>query len=275
MGNRCDRREFIKIIPSAALATCVLGSADITGSGISSAFGQSRPPIVLASDPIPNVPVGVGKGLHPGRVVWAHDPSATKWQGPGQGHWWESDHTNQAVVDSMMSAAIRRLGGKASDGESLECPDQTLQPNPWQRECRIQEGGEGHHQSEPGGLHHRMGGRSQVLRSGARPGLHERLAPDDPGSAAPTRPRGRRAARKTSPWAIRFACSPISITVPLHASSPTSTIWTMTAGMRPIPEPACSTLPFLSIGVLARPGRPRTTCPFPMRKRSTLSTWRT
>ena len=118
MGNRCDRREFIKIIPSAALATCVLGSADITGSGISSAFGQSRPPIVLASDSIPNVPVGVGRGLHPGRVIWAHDPRATKWQGPGQGHWWESENTNQAVVDNMMSAVIQRLGGKSSDGKA-------------------------------------------------------------------------------------------------------------------------------------------------------------
>jgi hypothetical protein len=66
----------------------------------------------------PNEPVGVGKGVHPGRVVWARDPSATNWEGPGQGHWWESSHTNQAAVDRMMSGAIQRLSGTASDRQA-------------------------------------------------------------------------------------------------------------------------------------------------------------
>ena len=61
---------------------------------------------MLASSPVPNLPIGVGKGIHPGRVVWAHDPNATNWEGPGQGHWWEGSHTNQAVVDRMMSGAF-------------------------------------------------------------------------------------------------------------------------------------------------------------------------
>jgi hypothetical protein len=72
----------------------------------------------LASDPVSNQPIGVAKGLHPGRVVWAHDRNATNWEGPGQGHWWENSHTNQPVVDSMMSGVIRRLAGKASDREA-------------------------------------------------------------------------------------------------------------------------------------------------------------
>ena len=137
MGNRCDRREFIKIIAGAALAPYMLRTADAMALGICSALGQPRDQLVLASDPVPNLPIGVGKGLHPGRVVWAHDPSATNWEGPGQGHWWESDHTNQAVVDSMMSGVIRQLGGKASDRRSMACPHPTLQPNPRQRERRI------------------------------------------------------------------------------------------------------------------------------------------
>jgi len=27
----------------------------------------------------PNQPMGVGKGIHPGRVVWVHAPGATSW----------------------------------------------------------------------------------------------------------------------------------------------------------------------------------------------------
>ena len=56
-----------------------------------------------------NAPIGIAKGVHPGRVVWAHNPDATDWDGPGNGYWWENTHTNQAVVNQMMSMAIRAL----------------------------------------------------------------------------------------------------------------------------------------------------------------------
>jgi hypothetical protein len=60
-----------------------------------------------------NSPIGVAGGLHPGRVVWIHDPNATDWKGPGvgDGYWWQSNHTNQQVLDSMMLRAIRGLTG--------------------------------------------------------------------------------------------------------------------------------------------------------------------
>ncbi len=120
MKNRCDRREFIKIIPGAAMASCMLRTADAMSLGITSALGPDREKLVLASDPVPNLPIGVGKGRHPGRVVWAHDPKATNWQGPGNGHWWEREHTNQAVVDRMMSGAIQQLGGKAGNSQAWD-----------------------------------------------------------------------------------------------------------------------------------------------------------
>ena len=65
-----------------------------------------------AEEPTSNIPIGVAKGIHPGRVVWAHDPDATDWDGPGHGYWWEDSHTNQAVVNQMMSRAIRALSGE-------------------------------------------------------------------------------------------------------------------------------------------------------------------
>jgi len=74
----------------------------------------------LADAPAPNAPVGVAKGLHPGRVVWVYDPDATDWEGPGHGHWWETSHTNQAAVDQMMSRAIRALAGEAGDSAAWD-----------------------------------------------------------------------------------------------------------------------------------------------------------
>ena len=70
--------------------------------------------VVLADEPRANAPVGMAKGIYPGRVVWAHDPDATDWDGPGDGHWWQSKHTNQAVVGKMMSRAIQALSNEKS-----------------------------------------------------------------------------------------------------------------------------------------------------------------
>jgi hypothetical protein len=66
----------------------------------------------------PNTPIGTAKGVNPGRVVWVHDANSTNWKGLGDGHWWESSHTNQTVVDLMMSRALQSLSGKTSDAEA-------------------------------------------------------------------------------------------------------------------------------------------------------------
>lgn len=67
-----------------------------------------------------NNPVGEAKGANPGRVVWVHDSTATNWAGLGDGHWWESYHTNQAVVDQMLSRTLRALSGKADDAAAWD-----------------------------------------------------------------------------------------------------------------------------------------------------------
>jgi len=67
-----------------------------------------------------NEPIGVAQGIHPGRVVWVHEPDATDWAGPGDGHWWESNHTSQTVVNQMMSRAIRELTGQSNDAAAWD-----------------------------------------------------------------------------------------------------------------------------------------------------------
>ncbi|MBN2514332.1 MAG: DUF362 domain-containing protein [Sedimentisphaerales bacterium] len=67
----------------------------------------------VPSDP-PNSPIGVGKGIHPGRVVWIHDPSAATWDGV-TGYWWEDRNLNPQVVDDMVSRSLRALTGQWDD----------------------------------------------------------------------------------------------------------------------------------------------------------------
>jgi hypothetical protein len=87
-----------------------------------------------------NIPVGEAKGANPGRVVWAHDSTATHWGGLGDGHWWESNHTNQAVVDQMLSRTLRALSGKADDAAAWDTLFRYFNRNfskshPGQRQC--------------------------------------------------------------------------------------------------------------------------------------------
>jgi len=64
----------------------------------------------------PHEPIGQAKGIHPGRVVWVHDPEATDWEGyDSSEHWWQDECTNLAVVEKMVSQAVRGVAGKNSD----------------------------------------------------------------------------------------------------------------------------------------------------------------
>ena len=68
-----------------------------------------------------NVPLGVARGIHPGRVTWAHDPSATKWDGQRESsssQWWMDTSTDQGKVDAMLSTCLRKLTGAATDAEA-------------------------------------------------------------------------------------------------------------------------------------------------------------
>ncbi|HMD67549.1 MAG TPA: DUF362 domain-containing protein [Chitinivibrionales bacterium] len=67
-----------------------------------------------------DAPIGNAKGANPGRVVWVHDSTVSNWKGLGDGHWWESNHTNQTVVDQMMSRTLRELSGKTDDGSAWD-----------------------------------------------------------------------------------------------------------------------------------------------------------
>ena len=75
---------------------------------------QPRTPTLADPHPV-NAPIGEATGIHPGRVVWYHDRDATDWAGPGDGHWWEPEHTDQTVVETMLSSTIQMLAGETDE----------------------------------------------------------------------------------------------------------------------------------------------------------------
>ena len=67
----------------------------------------------------PNSPIGVGKGIFPGRVVWAHEPTAARWDGK-TGDWWDDANTDQRLVTTMLSDSVRSLTAKTTDKQAWD-----------------------------------------------------------------------------------------------------------------------------------------------------------
>ncbi|NQT03517.1 MAG: DUF362 domain-containing protein, partial [Planctomycetes bacterium] len=99
-------RYVVAAICLAVSVMAVWWSINITG----------EPPLEAAFTPTesPNSPMGVAKGIYPGRVVWTHEPAATSWDGSTD-HWWLDANTDQNVVDYMVSKTLRELTGQSSD----------------------------------------------------------------------------------------------------------------------------------------------------------------
>ena len=116
-GIRESRFILAGICGIAAAATAWLS---FNGNIPPTAYMGIVPSLHAQASPDPvNNPIGEPKGQNPGRVVWVHDTEATDWAGPGSGGYcWQAEHTNQGVVDTMMSRAIRWLAGRSTDAEA-------------------------------------------------------------------------------------------------------------------------------------------------------------
>ncbi len=70
---------------------------------------------------IANQPMGVAKGIFPGRVVWVHDSNAVNqnWVVPNtfsaSTGWYVRENMNQTVVDKMLSSALQSVTGQTTD----------------------------------------------------------------------------------------------------------------------------------------------------------------
>jgi hypothetical protein len=92
-----DRRAFLRrsLACAGGLAVCM--------PAVTSGRDQGSPK-----------PLGMAKGIHPGRVVWAHDPEVTDWKGPDDGHWWAAQRVKQERVIAMLARTVCELTGEAT-----------------------------------------------------------------------------------------------------------------------------------------------------------------
>lgn len=106
------RRYLVGAISFAA--ALVVGF--ITLSGVHDAAASTA---AFVPTDAPNTPMGSGKGIHPGRVVWVYDSQLCD-QGSTAGWWWEDERTDPEVARQMMERAILNLTGMDDPAESWE-----------------------------------------------------------------------------------------------------------------------------------------------------------
>lgn len=103
----------------AALSTLslllVVGGMAFTGESfaIRSVLGVA-PKQMLA----PNEPVGVARGIFPGRVAWSHAPGAARWD--GEVFWFDDRFNRQEDCDWLIGETLRSLTGESSDREAWQ-----------------------------------------------------------------------------------------------------------------------------------------------------------
>jgi hypothetical protein len=66
-----------------------------------------------------NIPVGMGRGIFPGRVVWTFDPEVAKFDGK-TGNWWDEANTLQTETDKMLKESLQVLTAKENELKAWE-----------------------------------------------------------------------------------------------------------------------------------------------------------
>ena len=113
-------RQLVRRYRWAAIGLCAL-TLLATGLWLARSRAIAAAEIATRYDFQPrqrNVPLGVARGVYPGRVVWARDPKAAHWTGhidSATDQWWMASSTDQARVDAMLSATLRKLTGASTD----------------------------------------------------------------------------------------------------------------------------------------------------------------
>ncbi len=101
-----------------SLAAVCLAAGLVCAAVVSRPF---QPAASASTGATPNAPIGIPRGINPGRVVWGYAPGACLWSGNQDGtHWWDPAMTDQAKVDAMLSSGLRILTGTTNDSAAWD-----------------------------------------------------------------------------------------------------------------------------------------------------------
>ena len=95
------------------LVLAVICTLVFIGGGTENAYAKSPAEWVI----IPNQPLGIAKGIFPGRVAWVHDPQVATWDGKN-GNWWDENVVSQLEADKMLKESLLSLTGEKTENKA-------------------------------------------------------------------------------------------------------------------------------------------------------------
>ena len=110
VAYRKARLNFMKakyLYASVLMFVAIGGSVLLFVQNPGQVFASATPEWIIKA----NEPMGIGRGINPGSVVWVHDPKVAKWDGTN-GFWWDDAYTSQAEADKMVNKTIATLTGE-------------------------------------------------------------------------------------------------------------------------------------------------------------------
>ncbi len=113
------RRCFLRSLAAAPAAGLVNVPLLLTREAMAQQRGGMPQPDPFKPTDAANSPMGVAKGIHPGRVIWVQNAKATSWDGT-TGHWWDDANTDQKVVHGMTSKMLQDLTGQKNDKQAWD-----------------------------------------------------------------------------------------------------------------------------------------------------------
>jgi uncharacterized protein (DUF362 family) len=121
MAKKLSRREFLRL---ATMGTAYVGTGillpgcqeapDTVEPRTATTIPQVTPTlrnITSSNNTLSHIPLGKAQGVKPGRVVWAYNADATRWDGE-QGYWWAAENTDYSAADEMVRQSLCDLAGQ-------------------------------------------------------------------------------------------------------------------------------------------------------------------
>jgi hypothetical protein len=106
-----QKQRYVIGVIYFAMAVCLIPVSD-THDVVASAKN------FVPTDPV-NSPIGIAKGINPGRVVWVYDSLLCD-QGNLNKRWWDDERTDPVVARKMMTLALTNLTGIDDPSEAWD-----------------------------------------------------------------------------------------------------------------------------------------------------------
>ena len=110
-------RQFIRQHRYAVAVVCLLVALvcglTVLRQNEANALAEDTGIFTLSPGDGPNQPIGVARGIHPGRVAWSYDLSACTWDGHSK-YWFSTNFNDQAKITTILNNVICSVAGASS-----------------------------------------------------------------------------------------------------------------------------------------------------------------